>query len=146
MKRFFLPLLAALFLLSARSDAQQSFEIWFDAGSVRYHGLLLASPSNPNWWLRVKYYDSECPCTRLIEQKMSVEKTMMGFRLNGSDVRDVKKNKYVSDYSADNFYIYNTADGNFQIKNIDDQGVVANARIFLVDGASILQKLKEFNW
>lgn len=103
-------------------SAQTAYEVWFQSGGLRHHGLLMAGAREGEWVFRVKYPDAACRCERLIEQTMQMEKTSVGFRLTARSVWDVYRRRTPEDYAADSFFLYRDARGNWYSRNIDTQG------------------------
>lgn len=146
MKHFF-PITLVLCLHAAALSAQTAYEIWFNAGSVRHHGLIQSVGTDGAWQMRVKYYDTARNCTRLIEQQLRAEETNLGIRFYGYSVRDVLSHRLTRDYAADRLYVYRDAQGNMYSRNLDDQGLSSGVEIRAVASVEERQeKLREFGW
>ncbi len=127
-------------------SAQTVYEIWFSAGSVRHHGLILADPANTAWQMRVKYHDTARNCNRLIEQQLRAEATSLGIRLYGHSVWDVANQRQTLDYAADRLYVYRDPQGNLYTRNLDEQGISSGVVMKAVEPSQSREKLKEFGW
>ncbi len=145
MKHFTL-LILALCLHAAALSAQTAYEIWFTAGSVRHHGLILAGNTNAAWQMRVKYHDTVHNCTRLIEQQLRAEETSLGIRLYGHSVWDVVNQRQTRDYAADRLYVYRDPQGNMYTRNLDDQGISSGVVMKPLNAANLAEKMREFEW
>lgn len=131
-------------LQTAALSAQPAYEIWFTAGAVRHHGLILAG--NAGWQMRVKYHDAAHNCTRLIEQQLRAEETSLGIRLYGHSVWDVINRRQTRDYAADRLYVYRDPQGNLYTRNLDDQGISSGVVMKPLNAASLAEKMREFEW
>lgn len=146
MKRFVFLAMAACLHAAALSAQTTTYEIWFTAGTVRHHGLILAGPSNNGWQMRVKYYDAGQGCTRLIEQQLRAETTSLGIRLYGHSVWDVLNRRQTRDYAADRLYVYHDPKGNLYSRNLDDQGLSSGVEMKALAGEEEREKRREFGW
>ncbi|MCB0544771.1 MAG: hypothetical protein KDC70_14690 [Saprospiraceae bacterium] len=138
-------LFVLLLCISSKLGAQQAYEIHFTAGAVQHHGLLISGQGS-QWQLRVRYYDRQQGCQRLIEQKMSAEKTGLGTRLRGYAVWDVLKKHRAADYAADNLYLSYDQNGKVYSKNIDAQGTAVTVKMVALDNRQQQTKKREFGW
>ena len=137
----FILLLAAL-----RLSAQNVYEIRFTAGSVQHYGLLVGGKDASEWQIRIRFFDSEQKCQRLIEQKMQAKKTNLGTLLHGYSVWDVQKKQQATDYAADNFYLTYDQNGNVYSKNIDAQGTTVSVQMTPLGVDQKKVKMQEFGW
>lgn len=138
-------LLSFLFSISIFStlQAQDVFEVKFTAGVTQYR-CALAIFDDGSGVMRVRYYNNG---TKLVEQSMRIENTQYGIRLTGyRPVYPGTKTRYPN-YSADNFYLSVDEYGNYNIVNVDDAGVTAQAFIRKIEGTYSINKfLSDFNW
>ncbi|MBK7938187.1 MAG: hypothetical protein IPJ82_14355 [Lewinellaceae bacterium] len=140
-------LILLLLLFSAcRLSAQNAYEVRFTAGSVQHVGLLVGGKNASEWQIRIRYFDSQQKCQRLIEQKMRAEKTNLGTRLHGYSVWDVQKKQQAADYAADNFYLTYDQHGNVYSKNIDAQGTTVSVQMTALREDQKKVKMQEFGW
>ena len=146
MKRCIFFFAIATCLQTASLSAQNVYEIWFTAGSVKHHGLILAGAAASNWQMRVSYYDATRNCTRLIEQQLQAEETSLGIRLYGHAVRDVLNDRLTQDYAADRLYVYRDPQGNMYLRNLDDQGISSGVVIRALSSAEEIARKREFGW
>ncbi len=135
-----------LFFSTLRLFAQNAYEVRFTAGSVQHHGLLVCGQNASEWQIRIRFFDSDRRCQRLIEQKMHAEKTNLGTRLHGYSVWDVQKKQQAADYAADNFYLTYDQKGNVYSKNIDAQGTTVSVQMTLLGEEQKKRKMQEFGW
>ncbi|MEO6039029.1 MAG: hypothetical protein ABIQ93_11490 [Saprospiraceae bacterium] len=144
-----IKILPVFFLLSSlgcfRLCAQTAYELRFSADKVEYQGLLLNSPS-AGWALRIRYFDQNKGCERLIEQKIRVTKNHLGLRLAGYSVWDVRLRCCPVDYAADQFYLYEDQSGHLYSTNLDEYGTTSTLRIEPVAAGQQAAKLHEFSW
>lgn len=127
--------------------AQSAFEVWYYVEGIQNHGLILANNNSSTWLYRVKYFDSDCNCTKLIEQNLHVSyDESVGYWLKGSTPWDIKARRYATNYYADNFFMLYDERGNVTMKNYDNQGVYVNVTVGNVTNYSLSRKKQEFGW
>ncbi len=129
-----------------RLFAQNAYEIQFTVGSVQHQGLLVSGKNDSEWQIRIRFFDNDQHCQRIIEQKMRAEKTNLGTRLHGYDVWDVQKKQSAADYAADNFYLSYDQKGHVYSRNIDAQGTAVSVRMTPLGDEQKKTKMKEFGW
>lgn len=127
-------------------SGQAVYEVWFTAGAVKHHGLILASDVPDGWKMRIKYFDRTRQCSRLIEQKIRVEETSLGYCLLGHSVWDVQEQRRTSDYAADRLYVYRDDRGMLYSRNVDGQGLNSKVVIKTLGREEAQKRQLEFGW
>lgn len=136
-----------LFLVvTGTSFAQSYFELTFTVGLTQYKAMLVMYEGSTKWPMRVRYYSTDCRCTRLIEKDMRVEDTASGIRIAGYWVRNAYTQARVYDYNADNFYLYYDDYGNLKLYNYDDGGVLISVSVSEVPSWESNKRLAPYNW
>jgi hypothetical protein len=123
---------------------EEVYELWFSIGQVQHHALLLRSGSA--WEMRVQFQDPSCNCQQVIEEKFAVENCKNGLKLRGHSVKNLKQSTGMTQYAADNLYLYFRPNGAVYASNIDNAGEVASLSIQSVKTTEKRKMLQDFQW
>lgn len=131
-----------LFSISITINAQEIFEIKFTAGLTQHRCALIIFESG-NAIMRVRYFSNGK--TEMVEQTMKIEDTKYGIRITGYDPVYSGTSIEHPSYNADNFYLSMDEYGEYELLNVDDGGMSAQAYVRKIEFSKDAF-LSDFNW